>query len=49
MIECGYLVLRDVKAGDFEALAAEEQGERESNVSHSDNADASLSRFHSVS
>ncbi len=32
----------DVKAGDAEALLAEEQGERQADVSHADDADAGL-------
>ena len=46
VVECVYLILRDVKAGDLEALVAEKQGQGQSYIPHADNADAGLARFH---
>ena len=36
----------DVEAGDAEAFVAEEEGERETDVAHADDADAGFAGFH---
>jgi len=45
-VELGDLGGLDVEAGDAEALFAEEQGEREADVAHADDADAGFAGFH---
>ena len=45
-VEDAYFVLRDIEAGDAELFAAEEEGEREADIAHSDDADACFAGLH---
>jgi len=47
-VELGDLGGLHVEAGDAETLFAEEQGEREADVAHADDADAGFAGFHFV-
>ena len=45
-VEDAYLVLGDIEAGDAEFFTAEEEGEREADIAHSDDADAGFAGLH---
>jgi len=45
-VELCYFGGFDVEAGDAEAFVAEEEGEREADVAHADDADAGFAGFH---